>query len=102
LDTDGPFTVFAPTDRAFRRLGIDLGTLSKAQLTDILLYHVVVTGAFFSDDLVDGSRVETLNGNTVKITTHPVIKINDARVVSADIEACNGVIHAINKGTWLC
>ena len=100
LDNDGPFTVFAPNDLAFKRLGVDLDDLSKADLTDILLYHVVTTGEVFSDDLEDGQRIRTLNGEKVEISinSNHVIRVNDARVVAADIEACNGVIHIISRG----
>lgn len=103
LDNDGPFTVFAPNDLAFKRLGVDLDDLSTADLTDILLYHVVTTGEVFSDDLKDGQSIRTLNGEKmdVSINSNHVIRINDARIVTEDIEACNGVIHIISRGEFL-
>lgn len=103
LDNDGPFTVFAPNDQAFKRLGVDLNDISKADLTDILLYHVVTVGAVFSNELEDGQKIPTLNGNKVEISinSNHVIRVNDARVVDADIEACNGVIHIINRGEFV-
>lgn len=103
LDNDGPFTVFAPNDQAFKRLGVDLNDISKADLTDILLYHVVTVGAVFSNELEDGQKIPTLNGNKVEISinSNHVIRVNDAKVVDADIEACNGVIHIINRGEFV-
>lgn len=103
LDNDGPFTVFAPNDQAFKRLGIDLDDVPTPELTDILLYHVVTTGKVFSDDLEDGQRIRTLNGEKVEISinSNHVIRVNDARVVGSDIRACNGVIHIINRGECL-
>ncbi|MFA9557613.1 fasciclin domain-containing protein [Evansella sp. AB-rgal1] len=99
LKGEGPFTVFAPTDEAFAALlnELDLEAdelLASEDLASILLYHVV-SGKVLSSDLVDGAEVETLNGEKVTISLDPV-KINDSNVVSADIEASNGVIHVID------
>jgi len=100
LSSEGPFTVFAPTDAAFAALPD--GTLDalladpNGLLTDILLYHVL--GAeVFSTDLVDGQMATTLNGKdiTVSINNNGVF-VNDAQVVFADIIASNGVVHVID------
>ena len=64
-------------------------------LTAILTYHVVA-GKVMSTDLVDGP-VPTLNGADVVVDLSNGVMINDANVVAADIDACNGVIHVIDK-----
>jgi transforming growth factor-beta-induced protein len=95
LKSDGPFTVFAPTDQAFADLGVDLSTLSKEDLTKILLYHVV-PGTFFSSDLENGN-VATVLGQTVSISLNGGVFINDSQVVIPNVQTTNGVIHVINK-----
>lgn len=95
LKSEGPFTVFAPTDAAFAALGVDLATLSKEDLVNILLYHVV-PGTYFSTDLFNG-EVVTANGETVTITLGGGVKVNDSNVVIADVQTTNGVIHVIDK-----
>jgi transforming growth factor-beta-induced protein len=97
----GPYTVFAPIDSAFAAL--DPATLSNlllpenvGALTDILTYHVV-EGEVFSGDLSDGMIVPTLNGATVEISIDgSTVMVNNATVVTADIDASNGVIHLID------
>jgi uncharacterized surface protein with fasciclin (FAS1) repeats len=100
LKGDGPFTVFAPTDDAFAAL--PEGTVdtllmpeNKDQLTSILTYHVV-PGKVMSGDLSDGMTAETVQGTEVTIGTEGGVTVNDANVVTADIEASNGVIHVID------
>lgn len=100
LAGEGPFTVFAPTDEAFAAL--PEGTLEKLllpenreQLTQILTYHVV-PGKVLSNDLKAG-EVVTVEGSPVEISLADGVKVNDANVVTADIEAVNGVIHVIDK-----
>lgn len=100
LSADGPFTVFAPTNDAFNALFADLGVdgvedLTAEQLTPILTYHVV-SGKVMSSDLSNTS-VETLNGKKIKIDLSDDVKINDSKVVAADIDGRNGVIHVIDK-----
>ena len=102
LKSDGPFTVFAPTNEAFNAL--PKGTLSdllkpenKDQLVKILTYHVV-PGTLLAGDLGDGQRASTVQGGKVKVTlTEGGVLINDARVVSADVKASNGVVHVIDR-----
>lgn len=101
LQGEGPFTVFAPTNEAFAAL--PAGTLeslllpeNKDQLIAILTYHVVA-GKVMSTDLSDGMKAATVNGAEVTITTADGAKVNGASVVSADIEASNGVVHVINQ-----
>ncbi|MEZ4584077.1 MAG: fasciclin domain-containing protein [Caldilineaceae bacterium] len=104
LKGEGPFTVFAPTDDAFAAL--PEGTLDtlladpQGALTDILLYHVV-PGKVMAADVVglDGQEVETVGGGmlTVTIGDDGSVMINDATVVTPDVEASNGVIHVIDS-----
>lgn len=93
-------TVFAPTDAAFNTLLNDLGItagdlLASPDLEDILLYHVVGTEVL-SGDLVNGP-VTTLNGSDVVIDLSAGVFVNDAEVVTADVDVDNGVVHAIDK-----
>ena len=101
LKGDGPFTVFAPTDDAFAALPD--GTVenllkpeNKDQLVGILTYHVVA-GKVMSTDLQDDMEAATVQGTTVMIDLDNGVMVDDANVVSADIEASNGVIHVIDK-----
>jgi uncharacterized surface protein with fasciclin (FAS1) repeats len=96
----GPFTVFAPTDEAFAAL--PAGTVvdllkpeNKAKLAEILTYHVV-SGKAMSTDLSDGMTPATVNGKLVTIHTEGGVKVNEATVSTADIDADNGVIHVID------
>ncbi len=100
LKGKGPFTVFAPTDDAFKKL--PAGTLEKlladkAQLTKVLTYHVVA-GKVMAADVVKLKEAKTVEGSMVKITvTNGAVKVNDANVVKTDIGASNGVIHVIDS-----
>jgi uncharacterized surface protein with fasciclin (FAS1) repeats len=102
LKGPGPFTVFAPTDAAFKKLpsGTVEGLLkpaNKAKLAAILTYHVV-PGKVKAADLT-GKRlsVATVQGQKVKIDGRHGVKVNNARVVKADIGTSNGVIHVIDN-----
>ena len=101
----GPFTIFAPTDEAFRQL--PQGTVqtllrpeNRAKLTQILTYHVV-SGNIRSFGLRPGSvvRLNTLQGKplTVRVTNASEIFVNGAKVILADIPSRNGTIHGINS-----
>ena len=102
LKGTGPFTVFAPTDEAFKKL--PAGTVenllkpeNKAQLVKILTYHVV-PGKVMSTDLA-GKKTDakTVQGGTVMIdATMGGVTVNGAKVVTADVVADNGVIHVID------
>lgn len=101
LKGDGPLTVFAPTDAAFAAL--PEGTVetllkpeNKDQLVAVLTYHVV-PGKVMSTDLVDDMKAATVQGGTITIDLDDGVKINQASVVSADIETSNGVIHVIDQ-----
>ena len=98
LSGTGPFTVFAPTDEAFAKLpaGTVEGLLKDIPtLTKILTYHVV-SGKVMAADVVKLHSAKTVQGGEVKIDATSGVKINDATVISADVPASNGVIHAID------
>ncbi len=100
LKSEGPLTVFAPTDEAFAALpeGTVEALLNDIDaLTAILTYHVV-PGAVTSDQVVKLSSAETLNGASVTITLtgDGKVKIDNATVTIANIKATNGVIHVID------
>jgi transforming growth factor-beta-induced protein len=101
LSGTGPFTVFAPTDEAFAKLGSTVSDLlkpeNKAKLTAILTYHVV-PGRIYSEDAVAAKAAKTVQGDQIKITTSDKgAFINDAKLVKTDIDASNGVIHVIDS-----
>lgn len=102
LKGPGPFTVFAPTDAAFAKL--PAGTVAdllkpenKAKLAAVLTYHVV-PGKVMSSALAGKvTDAPTVQGQTVKINaTMGGVRVNDATVTTADVQASNGVIHVID------
>jgi uncharacterized surface protein with fasciclin (FAS1) repeats len=98
LSGEGALTVFAPTDEAFAKLGeetIRTVLADKALLTKILTYHVV-SGRVMAGDVVKLQTAPTLQGQDVRISTIGGVRINDAMVVTPDIEASNGIIHIID------
>lgn len=101
LRGDGPFTVFAPTDEAFRKL--PAGTVedllkpeNREQLKALLLYHVV-PGRVPASAARTLSRATTADGRELRIRTNgAALRINGATVVKADVGASNGVIHVVD------
>jgi transforming growth factor-beta-induced protein len=101
MQSEGPFTVFAPTDDAFAALlgALDISAeqlLAQPGLADVLLYHVI-SGQVMSTDLSDGMQAATVGGQNVTISLDGGVFINDSEVIIADIEASNGVIHVIDS-----
>jgi uncharacterized surface protein with fasciclin (FAS1) repeats len=100
LRGDGPYTVFAPTDKAFAKVPkrtLDALARDKAKLKAVLLYHVVA-GKVTAADVVKLSKAETLNGADVRIRVRAgKVYVNKARVTKADVAASNGVIHVVNR-----
>ena len=104
LKGEGPFTVFAPTEAAFKAL--PKGTLesllkpeNKEKLVAILKYHVV-SGKYLAADvakLKNGSKVDTVLGKPISVRKGHGIHINNAKVVKTDILSSNGVIHVIDR-----
>jgi transforming growth factor-beta-induced protein len=100
LKSEGPFTVFAPTDDAFAALpeGTVEGLLSDIPaLTDVLLYHVVA-GEVLAETVVTLESATTVQGSDVTITVNDEgVFLNDTiQVIITDIQASNGVIHVID------
>lgn len=101
LQGEGPFTVFAPTDEAFKKLPD--GTVedllkpeNKEKLVQILTYHVV-PGNVMAADVVKLDEAKTVQGQKVMIKTEDGnVMINGAKVIKADIKCSNGVIHVID------
>ncbi|MCU0548841.1 MAG: fasciclin domain-containing protein [Leptolyngbya sp. Prado105] len=101
LSGNGPFTVFAPTNEAFAAL--PQGTLEKLlqpenreTLRKVLTYHVV-SGDLMSKDLRSGN-VATVEGSSVAVQVRDKkVKVNNANVINADIDASNGVVHVIDR-----
>ncbi|MBT8040014.1 MAG: fasciclin domain-containing protein [Xanthomonadales bacterium] len=101
LKSEGPFTVFAPTDAAFAKL--PEGTVeslllpeNRDKLVEILTYHVV-PGKVMAADVVKLSSATTANGSDVSIrVTDQTVFVNDSTVTATDIEASNGVIHVVD------
>ena len=102
LSSDGPFTVFAPTDEAFAKL--PKGTVemllkpeNKAKLAAVLTYHVV-SGKVTASDVMKIDSAETVQGQKVMVKVEGGnVMINGAKVIMADVKASNGVIHVIDK-----
>lgn len=98
LKGEGPFTVFAPTDEAFSKLPegtVDSLLEDVPQLTKILTYHVV-PGKVMAADVTKIKSAKTVEGSELKIDASSGVKINNATVSQADVEADNGVIHIID------
>ena len=101
LSGEGPFTVFAPTDKAFANL--PAGTVetllkpeNKAKLVEILKLHVV-SGRVYSGDAVAAGTAKTLQGEAVKIkVSDKGARVNESKLLATDIDASNGVIHVID------
>lgn len=102
LDSDGPFTVLAPTDTAFAQL--PAGTVetlllpqNQALLASILKYHVL-PGRVYADRALSEVRFTTLQGQVVEFNTGAgFARVNYARILKTDLDTANGVIHVINK-----
>ena len=100
LEQPGPYTVFAPTDAAFKK--VPKATLNallhnRAKLKAVLLYHVVA-GRVTAADVVKLNSAKTLNGKSVRIRTAGMnVFVNAAKVTKPDVTASNGVIHVINR-----
>lgn len=100
LTRKGQFTVFAPTDDAFLLLGLDpdtVGTLDQDFLTDVLLYHVA-PGRRYSDSVLNARRIRTISKGFL-FQNNGTLTDNlgrEADIIATDIDASNGVIHAID------
>lgn len=102
LKGEGPFTVFAPTDEAFAAL--PAGTVedllkpeNKDQLVAVLTYHVVPGKIMSADIAGKTAEVTTVQGSDISVDATMGVKVDNATVVTADIETDNGVIHVIDQ-----
>lgn len=101
LDQEGPYTVFVPSDLAFGKLekGVYPNLLhseNKALLTGILSHHIV-RGRISFDELTNGARLTTLQGNDLLVEVLAgTVTINGATVQNRDVAASNGVLHTLN------
>ena len=99
LNGNRQFTVFAPTNDAFAKLGLNagnIGSLPKDQLTAILLYHVA-PGERFADSVVNARQIRMMNKQFTQVTVNSSgAFINSSRIIATDIDASNGVIHVID------
>jgi uncharacterized surface protein with fasciclin (FAS1) repeats len=100
LSAKGQRTVFAPTNAAFAKLGLNAGNvctaLPLATLQDILLYHVA-PGARLAADVVASETIRMANGDRTTITVNAQgAFINQSKITATDIVASNGVIHVID------
>lgn len=98
LQGPGPFTVFAPTDEAFAALpegALDSLLADPEALKAVLLLHVV-DGKVMAADVAGLSEATAMSGGVLPIDTSDGVKVGAATVVTADVEASNGVIHVID------
>jgi uncharacterized surface protein with fasciclin (FAS1) repeats len=99
LDSEGPFTLFAPIDNAFAQL--PAGTVeylleNPEALANILTFHVV-QGRFLAEDVVATPQFTTVQGGRLVVrVTEGGVRVNNANVILTDIEVDNGVIHLID------
>jgi uncharacterized surface protein with fasciclin (FAS1) repeats len=100
LKGNGPYTVFAPTDKAFSKVPnatLDELAKDKAKLRSVLLYHVA-KGKLTAKKVVTRKSIETLNGQRVRVRVRgDEVRVGGARVITPDVRASNGVVHVINK-----
>ncbi len=100
LNSEGPFTVFAPTNKAFETAIAALGLTAedllanKELLSTILTYHVVA-GELFAADVLAKETLETVQGEDITVDADNV-KVNDSGIVQTDLKASNGVVHIID------
>ena len=99
LAEGGPFTVFAPSDEAFAKLPagtVESLLVDPAKLTDVLTYHVV-PGRVSAAEAAMLSSAPTMQGTDLPLAANAGVEVGDAHVVTADLQASNGVIHVIDR-----
>jgi len=101
LGSEGPFTVLAPTDQAFEKLGSDtiamlLKAENKGKLAEVLKYHVI-SGRIFADGAVKAGAAATAQGGEVVFSIRDgALVVNGVSIIATDIDASNGVVHVID------
>jgi uncharacterized surface protein with fasciclin (FAS1) repeats len=99
LVSEGPFTVFAPNDEAFAQLPegtVDSLLAEPAKLAQVLTYHVV-PGRVTAADAAGLANAPTVQGEELPVSVDGGIHVDGARVISADVEASNGIIHVVDR-----
>lgn len=103
LKSAGPFTVFAPSEAAWKALPAGLlETLLLPEnvglLTRILQYHVFAGAAVDAASIVSGTDIEMVSGDTVRLTVSGgSVTVNNSTVIAADLKATNGIVHVIDS-----
>jgi uncharacterized surface protein with fasciclin (FAS1) repeats len=99
LNGNRQFTVFAPTDAAFAKLGLNagnIGSLPKDVLTNILLYHVA-PGERFAADVVNSEKIRMMNKSFANVEVNETgAYIDGAKIIAVDVDVDNGVIHVVD------
>lgn len=98
LNSDGPFTVFAPTNDAFASIPTYINTLlgeNPELLTEVLLYHVV-PGELMAADVLASETLETAQGEAITVSADGGAFVDESAIIVTDVAADNGVIHAID------
>ena len=102
LESKGPFTVFAPLDDAFAAISAQtyyglLREENKDKLINILGRHIF-SKKVTSSEIDSEIKLKAINGEEITIKkVNGIVYVNEAEVVTADVEASNGVIHFINR-----
>ena len=99
LRSGGPFTVFAPTDEAFAQLPegtVESLLADRAKLTQMLTYHVV-PGRVTVAEAAGLESAPTVHGDPLPLSVSGGVWVGNGRVLSADIETTNGLIHVIDR-----
>jgi uncharacterized surface protein with fasciclin (FAS1) repeats len=99
LSDKGPFTIFAPTDKAFAKLPID--TLEniindKEKLTEILTYHII-SKKVIVNQIINLKKTNTVNGKDLSINAKKRFRVDNAKIIKKDIQCINGIIHIIDE-----
>lgn len=99
LRGEGPYTLFAPTDKAFAKLSRT--TLREMmhnpdKLLNIVAFHLV-SGSYYAEDVAANEELQSTQGEKIAIHAFPKLSVEHATVIETDIESENGVIHAIDQ-----
>ena len=100
LSETGPYTVFAPTDKAFNKLDKEvlenlLKPENKTKLVDLLNHHVVA-GKINFKDLKEGETLKTLSGKELHVQVKEgAVSVDGARIEGTEVQTSNGVIHSL-------
>lgn len=101
LRSNQPITLFVPTDDAFDQIpqwAMEriLEPESKGQLVETLRYHLV-KGRIHTEDVLKMTRVETMQGQAIKVDFQDGLRVDGAKILKGDIVCDNGIIHVIDR-----